>query len=350
MLKILLVDCKMPKKNSGKILITLPEDAEKTTENYFATIYKVDEYDYLGFSECLEDLGYEVFFVNWKDYNFEKKEFSRMFSYNLSKFVNPEMINRMDLIFIYKQEGFLFPENRGKFEKFVKRCEESNAVVVNDPATIRWNISKEYLFEFEREGIAIIPTYNIDEKILLRIKNGEKFVFKPKIGERGLFQKLVEDLNDLSEFNGNFNDYIAQEFCPCIRNGERSLVFVGKDFSHAVIKVPNPNDLKEYRCNESRGGIVQEYHPTPKEIEYAKKLLDFISKKYKVIFSRIDLIDFDGNPVLMEAELLNPSVYATYINKRKEFGQKLASYFDFLIKNNLKIKENIALEVSANLN
>jgi glutathione synthase/RimK-type ligase-like ATP-grasp enzyme len=314
------------------ILITLPEETEKTTDNYFASLYKVDEHDYLGFSEGLKGLGYNVLFANWKDYDFEKEEFTRMFNYNKSKFIIPEQIDDMKLIFLYKQEGFLFPENLNKFHSLVDRCERSNAVVVNDPDTIRWNISKEYMYELQKEGISVIPSYEFNESILKRIRNGETFIFKPKIGERGLNQKKIGSLDDLAGFNVDFKDYLVQEFCPSIRAGERSLVFVGQDYCHAVIKSPNPNNVGEYKCNESLGGTVKEYMPTSEELTYSKKLLKHISQKNKVIFSRIDLIDISGNPVLMEAELLNPSVYATYINKRVEFGEKVAKQFDLLIK------------------
>lgn len=48
-------------------------------------------------------------------------------------------------------------------------------------------------------------------------------------------------------------------------------------------------------------------------------------------FSRIDVVEVEGSPVLMEAELLNPSVYANYIGIGREFGSKLGAYFHELM-------------------
>ena len=53
------------------------------------------------------------------------------------------------------------------------------------------------------------------------------------------------------------------------------------------------------------------------------------SSGYPVHFSRIDLIVSDsGNPSVLEAELLNPSIYANYSGIGKEFGNKIAEYFN----------------------
>ena len=314
----------------GNILMTLAEEPDKTTSNHMAVKYSVDEEDCFEFAEGLKDLGYDVHFVNWNDFN--GKQFSRMFNYNKSRFINPKDIDIMDLIFSYKQEDFLFPENHQRYSQMISRFERSPAIVVNNPKTIRWNMSKTYLFDLAENGIDVIPTYEVDENLIERVNQREKFVFKPKIGERGLGQRLVQCSSDLEWLKGQAPHYLAQEFCPDIRSGERSLVFIGHEFTHAVLKQPNPNDPNEYRCNESRGGTVTLYHPSIEEFNYANRLLDYVSQRFPIIFSRIDLVDVKGRPVLMEAELLNPSIYANYIGVGKEFGRKFANHLDGLIQ------------------
>ena len=311
------------------VLMTLAEDPKNSGSDRFAVKYGVDEEDCFRFAHALEEWGDNTFFVNWDDYS--RGEFSRMFHFNSSRFVEPVGINSMDLIFSYKQEGFLFEENWERYEAMLARFQESPAIVVNDPATIRWNRSKDYLFGLADAGVSVIPTFEIGGDIRNRIGLGEKFIIKPKVGERGLDQTLVDHAGGLLSLNGEDALYLAQEFCPEVRNGERSLVFIGMEYSHGVIKRPDPESPNEYRCNESRGGTVAAYDPMPAELEFATDLLDHISQEHPVHFSRIDFVEVDGLPVLMEAELLNPSIYANYTGVGKEFGRKLGRYFDGLM-------------------
>ena len=291
--------------------------------------FDVDEEDCFRFAHALGQSGDNAYFVNWDD--FSDGEFSRMFNFNLSRFVEPMEIDSMGLIFSYKQEGFLLRENWARYEEMLTRFEQSPAIVVNDPGTIRWNRSKDYLFDLADAGIAVIPTFEVTGDVHARVRHGETFVVKPKVGERGLDQTLVKRPEDFTGMNGQASQYLAQEFCPEIRNGERSLVFVGMDYSHAVIKHPDPDRPGEYRCNESRGGTLAAYNPTLKELDFAAHLLEYISLEHPVHFSRIDFVEVDGSPVLMEAELLNPSTYANYTGVGREFGSKLSEYFNELM-------------------
>jgi hypothetical protein len=54
---------------------------------------------------------------------------------------------------------------------------------------------------------------------------------------------------------------------------------------------------------------------------------------YPAHFSRVDILSVEGFPMLLEAELLNPSMYANYSKKGEAFGKQLALYFDRFIKN-----------------
>jgi glutathione synthase/RimK-type ligase-like ATP-grasp enzyme len=127
--------------------------------------------------------------------------------------------------------------------------------------------------------------------------------------------------------------HFVQRFEPAIRDGERSLAFLGHGFQHAVIKFPNPDDPAEFRCNESLGGRVSPYTPTRDERDFAARVLRASeSLGWPVRFSRIDLLATADGPVLMEAELLNPSVYANYVGRGAEFGEALAGYFETLMR------------------
>jgi glutathione synthase/RimK-type ligase-like ATP-grasp enzyme len=228
-------------------------------------------------------------------------------------------------------EGFLFDVPR--FERMVSLFERNCGVVVNHPQTIRHNIDKRYLWDLEERGIAVPKTLLVGEEVRVRLRRGEKMVLKPRCAERGFGALLATDESALQSIAGKEEDYIAQEYLPSIRDGERSLAYLGNKFQHAVIKKPSPANLDEFRCNESLGGTVEVYDPTDSELHFAQRVLDvYASLGCEVHFSRVDLVIEDDGPVLIEAELLNPSIYANYSKRGKEFGETIAQYFHNLIE------------------
>ena len=310
------------------ILMTLAEDPAATTRDHFAVNFGVDEEDCFAFSRALQARGFEVYFVNWND--LERGEFRRMFHDNEKRFVMPLEVDDFDLVFIYKMEGFLLDKPR--FLRMLRRLEEAPALVVNDPATIRHNMDKRYLWDLERNGVRILPTYAIDETMRLRLASGEPFVVKPIEGERGGDVFLARSPEDLNVIAGCEDAFLAQAYEPGVRDGERSLVFLGHEFHHAVLKQPSVSDPDEFRCNESLGGTVEVLEPTREDLAFAAQVLAAYSAlEFPIHFSRVDFLVTKDGPVLLEAELLNPSIYANYSGKGAAFSEGLAGYFDGLL-------------------
>lgn len=310
----------------GNILLTLAEERELTRDDHFAVKLKVDDGDCYDFSTELQALGHEVFFANWDD--LDGREFSRMFHDNAKRFTRPPALAEMDLIFVYKMEGFYFDLPR--FFRMVERFAGAARVVVNDPATIKHNIDKRYLLELERRGILVPPTRPFDDSVRERVARGERVVLKPASGERGKGVMLVGTLDELAVVEGHEEEYLAQDYIAGVREGERSLVFLGFEYQHAILKRPaNP---AEFRCNESQGGTVVLYEPTAAELDFALRTLNaYESFGCPIHYSRVDLIQSERGPMLMEAELINPSIFARYFGRGVEFATKLAAYFDGLL-------------------
>ncbi|HEY0097718.1 MAG TPA: hypothetical protein VGB76_02090, partial [Pyrinomonadaceae bacterium] len=253
----------------SNILLTLAEEREFTRDDFFAVKMKVDDGDCYDFSNELQSLGHEVFFANWDD--LDGREFTRMFHDNEKRFVSPLPLGDADLIFVYKMEGFYFDLPR--FFQMVETFAASARIVVNHPATIRHNIDKRYLLELERVGVPVPPTRLIDETVRERVSRGERLVLKPVSGERGKDVMLADTLAALDSIKGREEEYLAQAYIPEVLAGERSLVFLGFEYQHAVLKRPSPRNPQEFRCNESRGGTVTHYEPTRAELDFALRTL-----------------------------------------------------------------------------
>lgn len=309
--------------------MTLAEEKEFTKDDYFAVKMKVDDGDCYDFSNELQALGHEVFFANWDD--LDGREFTRMFHDNEKKFSTPLPLAEADLVFVYKMEGFYFDLPR--FFRMVETFAERARIVVNHPATIRHNIDKRYLLDLEREGILVPPTRLVDDTVRERLARGEAFVLKPINGERGKGVMLVKSPGALDAIKDQEDEYLAQDFIPGVVAGERSLVFLGFEYQHGFLKKPSVRNPQEFRCNESQGGTAVLYEPTRAEMDFALRTLrTYESLGYPVHYSRIDLIESGRGPMLMEAELINPSIFARYFDIGEEFGKRIAAYFDGLLR------------------
>jgi glutathione synthase/RimK-type ligase-like ATP-grasp enzyme len=158
------------------------------------------------------------------------------------------------------------------------------------------------------------------------------FVLKPISGERGKGVMRVQTLAALDAIQGQEGAYLAQDYIPEVLAGERSLVFLGFEYQHGILKKPSPHHPHEFRCNESQGGTAVLYEPTRAEMDFALKTLRaYESLGCPIHYSRIDLIESGRGPMLMEAELINPSIFACYFNRGELFGKKIAAYFDSLL-------------------
>ncbi len=311
------------------ILITMPEARERSTVEHFALRTEVDEDDGLDFASGLAELGHQVYFVDWVD--FGEGRSSRMFSYRDQRFVPPRPVETMDLIFAYNFKNHA--ANLDLFFRMLHCFETVPAIVVNEPLLIRHNLDKSYYWDLERASIRVIPNYEVSTRLRRQFEAGQRLVLKPRHGECGVGIHLVSSVKELGLVEGRESDYIAQHFMLEIRCGERSLVFLGREFSHAVLKMPAPGDPREFRCNESLGGTVHVYRPTTEEMDFALAVLDgYSSLGHVPHFSRVDLIDTETGPCLMEAELMNPSMFANYSGSGTRFGRAVASYLDGLLR------------------
>ena len=313
----------------ANVLITMNEDPRATRADRFGVTYKVDEHDCLQYAAALEALGHCVYFVNWQD--FEGRQFARMFCDNQKRFVTPVPLESMDLVWVYQMEGFY--RELSRFLDMIAAFEEACALVINDPRTIRHNLGKHYLWALSDKGVAVIETHRVDDRIVRRLTSGERFVLKPLFGERGEGVFLASAPEDLARIASREEQYIAQAYMRGVREGERSLVFVGLEYHHAVLKRPCPHRADEFRCNESLGGTVEAYEPTQEELAYAVGVLQaYASLDCPVHYSRIDFVHSSGGPVLMEAELLNPAAFANYSGNGVSFGRRIATYLDGLMR------------------
>lgn len=197
---------------------------------------------------------------------------------------------------------------------------EGGYPVLNAPDRVLWNLDKHYLGELGGQGIPIIPTEYIEAEgafdageYLARFDVPELIV-KPVVsanayGTYRVSSSNIDDLdNDIQTLVGR-QAVMVQPFLPeILEDGEWSLVFFGRDYSHGFRKLPGPGD---FRVQEEHGGatIVE---PVPADVIAASKAivegLDFTP-----FYARVDGVRTNGAGggefLLMELEMFEPELY-----------------------------------------
>lgn len=186
----------------------------------------------------------------------------------------------------------------------------------NAYTTIEMNLQKTYLKMLEQQGVPIVPT-----RFYENFKGGElssaadafdvdEVVIKPVISANAddTFRIKREDFQiHETDFMQRFNKRacLIQPFLPTILDpGEYSVFLFNGDVSHAILKTPKSGD---FRVQEEHGGQLQ-------SVEINRDLVDPARAAVKGIhplplYARVDLIRHRHQFVVMEVELIEPSLY-----------------------------------------
>ncbi|WP_462253443.1 ATP-grasp domain-containing protein [Ekhidna sp.] len=209
--------------------------------------------------------------------------------------------------------------------------------LVNDYETIIWNLDKHYLEDLKNEGVRIVETYFVepgDNRSLAQIHQElgwNHTVLKPAISAaaKDTF-KLTED--NLNQYEARFSELIKDETMmiqpfqnDVVNRGEISLMLIGGEYTHAVLKVAKQGD---FRVQDDFGGTVEDYDPTQEEIDLAIKAVK--ACEYMPLYARVDIVnDNNGNPAISELELVEPEMW---FRKNHSSAEALASEVAKLLK------------------
>ncbi|TGD81786.1 ATP-grasp domain-containing protein [Hymenobacter wooponensis] len=203
-----------------------------------------------------------------------------------------------------------------EFYQWLDRMEALGVRMLNPVATVRWNANKKYLLEMQQAGVSIVPTHwlnrgsevNIDE--LFDILGSDELVVKPAVsgGAKNTFTLTKQEsairqpqLASLLQHE----DFLVQPFQPEIQQeGEWSLIYLGREYSHCVLKTPKSGD---FRVQHYLGGGIE-----PREAPaHLRRAADAIVARYAAdcLYARVDGVDSNGELLLMELELIEPFLY-----------------------------------------
>jgi hypothetical protein len=182
----------------------------------------------------------------------------------------------------------------------------------NPLPVVRWNVHKRYLLDLEAQGVPVAPTelaeQGSDEPLasILDRRDWDEVVVKPAIsaasyrtlkigpGETGLGEGHLREL-------AADGDTLVQQYLPSVEgHGERALVWIDGEVTHAVRKTP--------RFSGEDESVSDAMEISDAELALAHKAVSAIDGD--PLYARIDMAPGPGgDPVVMELELIEPSLF-----------------------------------------
>lgn len=182
------------------------------------------------------------------------------------------------------------------------------APLLNPADVVRGNLHKRYLLELAARGVPVVPTTVVERGEVYDVATiASPLVIKPavgagSIGTRKFARGTPEAAAHLAALTTE-GAALIQPFVASVDDyGERSLVWIDGELSHAVRK--NPRFLGDAESVTGPFPIADD------ERALAAAALAPIAER--ILYGRVDIArDAAGQPMVMELELVEPSLFFT---------------------------------------
>ncbi|WP_018332526.1 ATP-grasp domain-containing protein [Actinomycetospora chiangmaiensis] len=197
----------------------------------------------------------------------------------------------------------------GRRDEFLAwaRSVASRTVLQNPLEVLEWNSHKRYLVELSEAGVPVVPTRLVPAGSTPEPLGPSRVVVKPAVsaGGRETFRGTGPELEGTLAGLAAAVDVLVQPAVESIASeGEVSLIRLGDRWSHAVRKYPAADG---FLVHERHGGRLEDHEPTLRELAVAERALAHAPAP--VHAARVDLVRIDGEPVVMELELIEPELF-----------------------------------------
>jgi len=186
----------------------------------------------------------------------------------------------------------------------------TQSYLLNTTSLVQWNFDKQYLVELREKGQNVVPTAILTSASEVAISQAlqqitaAEIVVKPRFGADayGVTRLPPEPEAIAAHFErfGANGGLLIQPFIPGVElERERSLVFIGGRFSHALYRNP-------FGSGPTRQTPDNVHTPTADELTYCRELLGSLPR---LAYARVDLLPVNARPALMELEIIDPSLF-----------------------------------------
>lgn len=207
-----------------------------------------------------------------------------------------------------------YPDRLEGFRRWIDTV-ASQSRLWNPAPVLHWNTHKSYLLSLQARGAPIVPTVLLPQGSaaaldgILDAQGWNSTVVKPAVGVGaiGAGRYEVGDPAGQEHLDALLarGDVLVQPFANGItRSGELAVILLDGEVTHAVRKRPAPGD---FRVQEDYGGRNESIDPPTVAAELARRVVQVLPEA--VLYARIDLVEHHGAWHVLEAEVLEPSLW-----------------------------------------
>jgi hypothetical protein len=187
----------------------------------------------------------------------------------------------------------------------------------NPYPVVEYSTDKHYLADLEKHGLKIIPSHFCDRGKKPRFFHHD-FVVKPCVGggsrdaERYRADQHDEARHHVEVLHAKGLDAVLQPYVDSVdTEGERALIFIDGQFSHAMRKGAMLNVAALDRNKLFREERMGPAEPELDAVAFAEHVLEVKSFSH-LLYARVDLVRIANEWAIMELELVEPSLYLIY--------------------------------------
>lgn len=200
--------------------------------------------------------------------------------------------------------------------------------ILNCAHVVAWNLNKSYLGQLAELGVPVVPTKYVSRSGELAAAfdefDGQEIVVKPSVSagarDTGRFAPNDPKARELAAriLAGDKVVMIQPAIESVATQGEHALLYFNGEYSHAIVKGPIL-ELGGGFVSGSYRETVTKYEPTAAERAVAEKVLSNLPQILQdgscncpdptPLYARIDLVNSEDGPLLLEAELFEPSLF-----------------------------------------
>jgi len=214
-----------------------------------------------------------------------------------------------------------------RFLDWVERV-SARTRLANPSPVVRWNTDKRYLLDLAAADVPTVASRVLapgdDPAAADAVAPGQPVVVKPVVSAGALDTRRFDRDEraaaraDVQRLLDEGRSVLVQPYLAAIdEHGETGLVFLGDTFSHAFRKAPILAPT-----TGSAPGLPGEEDITPRtaspaELDVAHAALDAVAtavsgcSRRDLLYARVDLVPHDDGPVVLELELVEPSLFCS---------------------------------------
>ena len=200
-------------------------------------------------------------------------------------------------------------------DAFIAWAERLGSRLINPPAIVRWNVHKGYLGQLAADGLDVVPTELVARgdttplSEVMRTAGWSRVVAKPAISVGSMLTRRfsTDDVDDAWFADClHTRDMLVQPYVASVDGyGERSLIWIDGEVTHAIRKNPRFHGGSESVSTTSVDVAADERAFAHDAIARAMRLTGA-----RPSYARVDQARDDaGQPMLMELELIEPSLF-----------------------------------------